>query len=126
VAFDDYIVDSIIESLCVAYPLVGAELLAPRLQSLQVHTSSYDLLTNKTFDGLSKLLSLRNGQAANNGGRPVARLNSLILRRDVIRREERLRRLCEAFCVELHSPEDAFLPLLTKYQRMVLSGTKDW
>ena len=125
VPFDDNIVDSIIESLGAAYPLVGAELLAPRLQSLQVRTSNYDFLTNRTFDGLSQLLSLRNGQAADNGGRPVARLNSLILRKDVVRREGRLIRLCEAFRVELRSPENA-LPLLTKYQRMVLSGTKEW
>jgi hypothetical protein len=108
VPFDDNIADSIIESLCVAYPPVGAELLAPRLQSFQVYTMNYDLLTNRFFDGLSKLLSLRSGQVTNNGGRPVTRLNSLILRKDVIRREERLRRLCEAFRVELRSPEYAF------------------
>ena len=104
-----------IESLCVP---VGSELPAPRLQSLQFDTSYYNLLRGGIIDGLQKLLSLRNGQAANNGGR-VERLNSLIFRKDVIRIEERLRKLCETFCVELRSPEDA-LHVLTEHQRVVL------
>ena len=105
-----------IESLCVPilpYPLVGSELAVPRLQSLQFDTWCRSHLENRTIDGLSKLLSLRNGQAANNGGRPAERLELPIVGKNVIRRDEKLIRLCGTFRVKLRSPED--VPRLFAY-----------
>ena len=78
--------------------LVGPELPAPRLQSLQVVVKFHHYaFTDRFVYGLSQLVLLRNGQAKTNGGRP---LKSLIVGEGEIS-DESLRTLCEACRVEL-------------------------
>jgi hypothetical protein len=108
---DSDIIAASIESLSVPIPadlVFGSDLPAPRLRSLQVEfrIQGWHQGRNINIDGLSKFLLFRNRQTASNGGRPVDRVKWLIVGNDMIQ-DERLRRLCEAFRVELHSPADA-------------------
>ena len=103
------IIAASIESLSAPIPpdlAFVSDLPVPQLQSLQVGLMIRGWLTDRIIEGLSKFLFFRNGRAASNGGRPIDRVKWLIVENHVIR-DERLRRLCEAFRVELHSPADA-------------------
>ena len=112
---DSDIIAASIESLSAPIPgVVGSVFPVPRLRSLQINLA-YNQLTDRIINGLSKFLLFRNGQPASNGGRPaiVDRVKWLCVGKGTHCSEkhgiqdERLRRLCNAFSVELPSPTDA-------------------
>ena len=106
---DSDIIAASIESLSIPIPadlVFGSDLPAPRLRSLQVEFGIQGWRQDRNIDRLSKFLLFRNRQTASNDGRPVDRIKWLIVGNDIIQ-DERLRGLCEAFRVELHSPADA-------------------
>ena len=98
-----YNIADLIKCLNVPIPsdLVGPELPAPRLQSLEAMVGFKKYTSaGRLGDGLSKLVLLRNGQAKNKGGRPVERLKSLIVGMGDFS-DENLIGLCKVCRVEL-------------------------